>query len=434
MTSLNEGAFDELFGKKRARMRAIEQKMLRLANLEFQKNMRRAVGQMQVNFDTMMKNHERADQAQKNMFVHLGTRVQLLLDQSVRRPHLEESQRTQGLLLPSAEEVLSSSDTSPNLGTEQSEFHTHSPQLMEEYSHLSSRVRPVTDLDHGHRFQREDVLRHLGPIAEAYGHDIETVVDITSKATKIAVNPRVRQRIADWTSSGRSETLWVQGPRGVHSPSLNTLTAVCLLALSSRNEIPCLSYFCTLSSANAPSASELSPQKTLSNLIKSVITQIVLLLPDHLLTSSDLSPNRFKQLIKDEKDFDFDHALQLLHDLRSLIPAYLHCIIDGAQMLEDRENSLHTHHLQRALEELISVPWSEAEACQDTQLKPPNDMPGPEVRRVIKVCFTTDGYVDGLAQLAGDYRLEKIGYHDDSDPPWAEEGRRLMPHWSDGME
>ena len=277
-----------------------------------------------------------------------------------------------------------------------------------------------------------DALHYLQPIAETYGRDIQEVVGITSKASSITVSPLLKQRIADWTSSGRSEALWIQGPYNGYSPSQSAFTAVCLVALSSQNDIPCISYFCTLSNANVSSMSRASPEKLLSDLVKSVITQIVLLLRKNPPISSDLLPSRFEQLTKDG-DFDFDYGVQLLHDVRALTPAYLHCIIEGGHMLEDRENSTHTRNLERILKELVPSGEDELETCHDGQHETSGEVAEPEIQRIVKTCFTTDGYMDALARLVDGHKLKKITHEDESDELWIERGRRLMPHWSDNM-
>ncbi|KAL8717274.1 MAG: hypothetical protein Q9225_005461, partial [Loekoesia sp. 1 TL-2023] len=50
-----------------------------------------------------------------------------------------------------------------------------------------------------------------------------------------------------------------------------------------------------------------------------------------------------------------------------------------------------------------------------------------------KLCFTTDGYVDTLAQLVEQDRLAKVQYFDESSGPVGEEGIRLIPEQSDEM-
>ena len=89
--------------------------------------------------------------------------------------------------------------------------------------------------------------------------------------------------------------------------------------------------------------------------------------------------------------------VQLLSDLRSVGPPYLHCVISGIEVLEDRDDMQHTHDLFRVLDALTNIHERETAiaAGEDENLSP-----------ITKLCFTTDGYMDALARLAEDDRVD----------------------------
>ncbi|KAI9712828.1 MAG: hypothetical protein M1820_001450 [Bogoriella megaspora] len=97
------------------------------------------------------------------------------------------------------------------------------------------------------------------------------------------------------------------------------------------------------------------------------------------------------------------------------MPAYLHCIIEGVHLLEDRDNASHTRNLDRTLKILSSLSWSDLKTSQDVHCESSDEVAEPETQRVVKVFFATDGYVDSLAKLVDEGGLEKIRHDDESD-------------------
>ncbi|KAI9712829.1 MAG: hypothetical protein M1820_001451 [Bogoriella megaspora] len=155
--------------------------MLRLANLQFQKSVKRAVGNMQTDFESMMKNQEVNDQMHKGMLLQLGVKVQVLLDRSIHNPRLEGFQPPERALPPSAE-MRPLNESSLNTGIAPVEVSTPPFSAEGENHHPSTHFEPITE-ESDENFWREDALRYLKPIAETYGRDIQAMVAITSKAT-----------------------------------------------------------------------------------------------------------------------------------------------------------------------------------------------------------------------------------------------------------
>jgi hypothetical protein len=417
LTSFNEATYKKLFGEKHARLQALENKLRRQVELEVQKKVKR----MEKGIEQLLSNqHDNTNRI--NIILQLGAKVQLQL-----APLLLEPQRTEIFTLAPGEEILTTNNTSAAV-IESPAIHNARESQFDTNEEPNLSVLPEREVLRDQFSTRSDTLKCIEPLIELYSRHMQALVDVTSKATQLSVNVMARHRIMEWTTCEHSEALWIQGAYGMSNPTQMTLTAVCLVALTTQNDIPCLSYSCSLSAADVSEPEVDSPEKTLMNLIKSLIVQIVLLLPERLPNSNSLSLARFNRLIKDDEQFDFDEGLRLLEDLQPLMPAYVHCIIEGAQKLEDRDNKSHMNHVQHMLRILLpfNTSWK-----TDTSSSEVDSHAGEQ--RVFKICFTSDGFVDCLAQLADDERLHKFKFADEPSGPWAEDGQRLIPPWTAGL-
>ena len=175
----------------------------------------------------------------------------------------------------------------------------------------------------GSRYVQKEILGLLKPLADRFGQNIKRVIDITSQASHVMTHTEIKDHITAWIKAFTDRRLWIQGPHDVSNPSQNTLTAACLVALSNKNDIPCISHFCNLCLGESPESAVSTLRQELMDMLKSLIVQMVLIMPGIVDTQLDLSPARFKTL--ELEAFSVDDALQLLSDLRSVGPPYLHC-------------------------------------------------------------------------------------------------------------
>ena len=174
------------------------------------------------------------------------------------------------------------------------------------------------------------------------------------------IDLQVRNHLVSLNKDAVSQKLWIQGAHDVSYPSQNTFFAVCSVALSCQSEILCIFYFCNLAhykrSERIPSFS----QAALTDLVNSLIVQLAFLIPERYKTSLDLSSVRFGRLRQDV--LSLDDALNLLRDLHSLVPAYLHCVVSGLQDLEDRDDVQHARDLLCVLDALVDMHRNDAGA------------------------------------------------------------------------
>lgn len=168
-------------------------------------------------------------------------------------------------------------------------------------------------------------------------------------------------------------------------------------------------------------------------MVKSLAVQLVFLLPQLFMSTRDFALNRFERL--QHNILDIDDILDLLQDLWSLVPPYLHCVISGVQHLEDREDEQHSRNLLRVLSVLTGEHKhsAEADSHMNRDRAPDQAEEVSDSSQITKVCFATDGYVDTLAQLVEHDCLSKVEYSDEAGQQPGEEDVGLMPRWIDNI-
>lgn len=416
LKSFDENAFQSLFQERRARIRAIEQRMQRIANLKFQQGNRQKQGQMKQDLEMIIQNQLNHQQ----MILKLGEDLYSFLDN--KRGNLLSIKSVNPSLEPDLATSEDSTDTIQDPRLELVEPTDSEPSLT---------VMQKSQQNPEGNYDRQLILNLLEPVVKRFRDDTQAVVNITSSALHVSIDDQVKRRIDTWITNPCCEALWILGPHDVSHPSQNTLTAVCLIALSSRHDVPSLSYFCSLRTLSSP-GSQLTHKEILLDMIKSFIVQLLLRCPEHITTELDLSSSRLSMLM--EPDVDIGMALELFFDVRTLAPRYMHCVIEAVQELEDRGDAQHTRQLQRALREIVKPPalWSSRNSgdpgreVKEMDAPEPQRTRGSELERVMKVCFTSDGYVDALAELASRDEVEKVEYAEEAGQVGAEESSDLM--------
>lgn len=390
--------------------------MQRITNLKFQQGNRQKQGQMKQDLEMIIQNQHNHQQ----MILKLGEDLYSFLDN--KRGNLLSIKSVNPSLEPDLATSEDSTDTIQDPRLELVEPTDSEPSLT---------VMQKSQQNPEGNYDRQLILNLLEPVVKRFRDDTQAVVNITSSALHVSIDDQVKRRIDTWITNPCCEALWILGPHDVSHPSQNTLTAVCLIALSSRHDVPSLSYFCSLRTLSSL-GSRLTHKEILLDMIKSFIVQLLLRCPEHIATELDLSSSRFSMLM--EPDVDIGMALELFFDVRTLAPRYMHCVIEAVQELEDRGDAQHTRQLQRALREIVKPPalWSSRNSgdpgreVKEMDAPEPQRTRGSELERVMKVCFTSDGYVDALAELASRDEVEKVEYAEEAGQVGAEESSDLM--------
>lgn len=385
LTSFDESAFNKLFTARKDRLTVIEQQMQRQVDFEFRRNTRLKLNRLVQNYEEISTSLP--DQLHKQRLV-LGEYLQQFLEQQ-QSFRLEKSQ--QALVTSTIEESTGKTpDLSASDGSE-----LPSPDL-------EVRPRPRVHF----RYSRSEIQAELTHFTTQWMNQVEHLIQAAKQASSLQIDKEVHYRVETWLRGFSSTNLWIQGPHDVSRPGQNTMTAVSLTALARTHNIPCVIYFCTLADQRALAESKTAFLRTF---IVSIITQLVQLMPEKGYSNVDLSPARFAALTQDT--LNVGEALQLMRDVRDLGPRLVHGFIDNIQVLEDRSDDGYTRDFLSAIATLCRLKGR-------SQLSEIVDSPDSnETVLGTKICFTTEGYVDGLAQAVGLQLAEKVEFGLDlSDP------------------
>ena len=386
-TSFNDDAFDKLFTAKRDRITAIEKRIDREITLEFQKKMKTSMEKLvtdQQKLLTQMPQHQLAYQR-----ALLGASLQQFLEQQSRLPE---------------QPGFSSLTYIPSDDPKESPIYIRDPDSPEAEHDPTLQQKAE---DRGHRegvyeYNREDVHVEIAVYVDQFRHQVQKLVQMTSSVPLLMTDKQAYSKLLSWIDGIGSQTIWIQGPHGTSSPSQNSMTAISLVALSHKNNIPCISYFCSLPDARG--SEPVSKSDQLMAMLASLVAQLVLLVPGHCSTSPvDLSPSRFSSLAHSAA---VDDALHLICDLRAVVPRYMHCVIDNFQTLEDRSDQSLTRKLLMTIATLCMLDRGGGSEREESAL-------------VTKVCLTTDGFMDSLGQAAAMDLITKVEFGIEADDPIA---------------
>lgn len=404
--------------------------MLRLTTLDFQIGVNEKVNKLEEGFHKIFECQEGSATDQRRLLLELGTSIQRLLDERAGQRTLQitevEHALASGSGIPSTfqpkhpqecELILSSTiDTlnRSNDGTSDGAYHPESKEIVvSQYS-----------------YRRNAILDAIPLLKIACTHEIQALLDMTTQASQLMIDVEVQRRLLQWNRDPGFNNLWIQGPHEVSNPSQNTLAAVCLVVLSRQNDIPCVFFFGALTPVDWGDNGQSSTERALMDMVKSLTIQLIFLLPETFVSMRNLSLNRFERL--QNGLLGIEDTLELLQDLRSLLPPYLHCIISGIEHLEDRGDEQHSRKLLRVLSTVIGGYQHSARADLHQLWDRANDQAEKvsEPLQTTKTCFTTDGYADSLAHFVEKGCLTKVEYSDEAEQR-PEEEVGLMPRWSD---
>lgn len=76
LTSFDDRAFDKLFNEKKGRIRAIEQRMVRVTTLEFQKGVTEKVNKLEISFQNIFDRQKNPALDQRDLLLEVGTNIQ----------------------------------------------------------------------------------------------------------------------------------------------------------------------------------------------------------------------------------------------------------------------------------------------------------------------------------------------------------------------
>ncbi|KAG5759302.1 hypothetical protein H9Q72_012565 [Fusarium xylarioides] len=250
-----------------------------------------------------------------------------------------------------------------------------------------------------YRYNRTEIQAELANFTTQWKKQVEYLTEAAKQASLLQIDRQVHHRLQTWLRDLSPTNFWIQGPYDVSRPSQNSMTAVSLTALARTHNIPFVAYFCTFAAHDVLGM----PKKAdLGAFLASVVTQLVQLIPERGYSRADLSPARFAALAQGA--LKVGETLQLVRDVRELGPRLVHVFIDNLQVLEDRSNQTYTRDFLSTIAALCRLKGG-------NRLPESAGMPDTgELGFGTKICFTTEGYVDGLAQAAELQLLYKVDF------------------------
>lgn len=362
LTSFDSEAVNKLFTSKRNRLQVIEHRMERHINLDFRHRTTKGLEKV-IETQEGLLNLLPAKLGEQRLL--LGEALQLFLEQQqsfLLGPHLPA---------PAIRQIEGAAEVSPSASSSNS-----MPLLIEPEIHSIPGAH--------HRYSRTEIQTELKTFATHWMDQVNRLIQIANHSPLLRIDKDIHRSLNTWLRDLSSTNIWIHGPHGVSQPSQNSLTAVSLAALARTNNIPCIIYFCALNDTNDTG---ISKDTQLRQFLISIVTQLVQLIPDQGHAEANLSPSRFAALA--QGDLDEVETLQLIRDVRSGGPKLLYGFIDNLQALEDRSNKDYTRHFLRTISTLCGLCRGNATTSEEV-----------EPALGTKICFTTDGYVDGLAQAA----------------------------------
>lgn len=405
--SFDQNAYQNIFVEKRKRIKLIEARMQRHADLVFKKTVHRQCDRsktsqkdatqkqvaMAMQLDAIMQAQNNQGMLLSNLLLRLGVDLDKTLRESLLP--LNENTETGGMLaleegnLP-ANAIIHNSGPSPA-----TDVVMHEKVLPTSSSSTSNYDQVKADQN---RHKLQDILQLFDAIAADHKEQIQNLLSVTSRATRVEVDQQIRARIITWVETLATDKLWIQGPHEVSTPSQNTLTAAFLVALSNTNKIPCLHYFCSINTRQGDGRN-MTSRAMLVQMLKSFIIQLLLMRKDNDIYI-DIPQGHLERLVDATVETEVDDALVVFRSLKAVVPPHLHCVIEGLQELEDRGDSQHTRNLENVVREISSLDLPRGTDQEVLE----------ESSRTLKLMYLSDGYVDALAQAIADDQLEKVAY------------------------
>ncbi|KAF5533006.1 hypothetical protein FMEXI_12089 [Fusarium mexicanum] len=213
-----------------------------------------------------------------------------------------------------------------------------------------------------YRYNRAEIPAELANFTTQWKNQIEVLVEAANQASLLQIDRQVHHRLQTWLQDLSPTNFWIQDHDALGMPKRAGLEAF----------------------------------------IASIIMQLVQMIPERGFSRADLSPARFAALAQGA--LSLGETLQLVRDVRDLGPRLVYVFVDNLQVLEDRSHQAYTRDFLSTIAALCRLKGGsrlpQIAAVPDTS----------ELEFGTKICFTTEGYVDGLAQAVELQLLGKVEF------------------------
>ncbi|KAJ5744744.1 hypothetical protein N7533_009614 [Penicillium manginii] len=389
ITSFDGSAFDQLFTSKRNLIMKIERRMERDIELDddHRKNLR--MDRIEAILSHLPLQME---EKQKLLF---GDFQRFLEQQSFRLEVPQPASNTS--MIEGTGKATSSNPTSDS-----------KPSPPEPEANLAQRAH--------YRYSRTEIQAELTIFTSQWMNQVDYLIQAVNESSVLQLNKEVHRRLMTWLRGLNSTHLWIHGPYDVSRPSQNSITTLSLAALARTNNIPCIFYFCTFTGHHE---SGVSKGVDLGSLLASIVMQLVQFIPDKGFTETDLSPARFGALARGA--LSVVETLQLIRDVRNVGPSLVYGFLDNVHVLEDRSDEAYTRDFLKTIATLCKLDRGSQLPEHAVTTNDNEAVPGT------KICFTTEGYVDSLAQAEELQLVDRVEFDIEiKDPMAVEVGEQVV--------
>ena len=170
--------------------------------------------------------------------------------------------------------------------------------------------------------------------------------------------------MGNWIKATKTMFVCIEGYAAPGASSTLSVAAMQLSDIALDVRLPCLSFFCDPMPKRRNPSDLTDKQAGLVSFLYSIILQLTQLLPVEFEANVDFTENRYKQF--NGAFSTVSGALELIDDLTEQLGGMMHWILDGINLIEDRDTRPH-------ILQLIEMLRRKGQ------------------RTVCKVCFTTSG-------------------------------------------
>ena len=216
----------------------------------------------------------------------------------------------------------------------------------------------------------------------------ESFQELTERTRDLHINFEILQRIQYWFLEPVSKTLWISGPFQASLPSRVTLISAYIFDVAHKAGVPVIAH-------SFDHLAEQDSETLFLKMIYSLIFQMSKCMQNHPNVDWTSIHAQFNKL--DGSKTSLPAALKLFEDLIRNGPELLFCIIDGIQTIAYQ---LKDHTDFRKFPNI---------------LRTQPDSAASKKKPFIKTLFTTDGFIDALAHLGAQERLDILDFAQDSE-------------------
>lgn len=428
-TSLNETSIRTVFEERRLRMRNLREKLLahitaeKVKRDQIEQRYSRQMQQRQSkNVEELLHLQRQYEEDMRRLLLHMSD-----MSSAMAEMRLQLGIRQQNLLEPLTHQRLSLTLSNINETPAHQPAHV-APLVFPDVTPAASAVSEIVSKP-TEAMSSIDIDLRLKPLKTRLAEYYAELSHTTTKVTHLEIDAAVRTRVLSWLGADHNDILWIEGPPGVSRPSQNTALGLLLSSSVSTDKTHVVHWFCGVES---PVKSPSSRKRRLADMISCLLMQVTMLIPTEQISHFNLLHEHLRAL--QDQNISVPEALTLLKAARKYVPATVMFIIDGLQDLEGRDDPEYQALFIQFIRALQSMAEDSGTVLKSSQGQEDwTDRPKVDEQVSIvtpkflsKVCFTTDGYVDGLAIAEGKGVLVRVSYSLQADDPGCDETESFM--------